>query len=351
MASNELMEAAEEFARGIKAVLWSGVPIGGTSIGWRGDNVLDFFRNVSPLRPRIVYVSADEDIVAVSVEGVLHVYGAATWSNEEEPGYIAVTLSSAYQGSRLSEDLQALAETIANDVAYDHRDPEGIVSERAAHLTGKDYSDLEREVTDRFTDGADKVLAREASALVRELLKHPDFDPLSLGYAYGSADSDFINFALIGKDPRLKERVERGLLTAAMTKGFIKRAEQEVRAVAAATLEVLSVSDRDRLGFATRNHPRDELLLPYLESVPERRRDRVGNEMRQLEYERFGALREARYATAARILLSRKLSMKAVALKLHIGTSTIDRLLSTRRENVLLEPEDPLQIELGSDSD
>jgi hypothetical protein len=345
VASDQFMEAVERFARETGAVPWSGVPTGGAFVVWRGDSIDDFLANAALLKPRVVYVARDEDVIAVAVDGVLHLFGDRAEFEDDlsEEGGVAIRLTTSWDNDdeELSADLQELAQLIADDPRYNGYRDDALLAELASHVSDDQFDALRHDAAYRFDKGAGRSLDRRAAVIVGKLLKHPEFDPYMAQYG-ADDDEGFVEAALVGEDSRLFERVRSELSQAVWNKGLMKQAEREVAALAANLLESMAPLDRDRLGFAFRNNVRDQVIEPYLGDVVARRRPHVAQEARRQEKEQFELQREARYATAARELIRRGHTTRSVVSMLGVGQSVVERLVASRTPDVELEASDPI---------
>lgn len=109
-------------------------------------------------------------------------------------------------------------------------------------------------------------------------------------------------------------------------------------------LESLPTDVRDRYGFATKTRQREQLLEGRLGQFSERDRRWLPTYMSKVEQDRFADRREARYATAASILIDdHGVTKAATSRHLGLSTSVIDRLRRERPNRVALDADDPLR--------
>lgn len=220
-----------------------------------------------------------------------------------------------------------------------------VVAEYVTALDADEAEAVERVARRVFDEGVGKQLDRRASQLVQSLVKDPSYDPL----AWDPEISAFVDERVEGEDRRLAERIERALSTYAYESGARTKAERELAKRAEAILLALSPSERDRLGFSSKNAAKLQVLEPHLDGESGSRADRLAREVANLEQERFGLLREQRYATAARRLRDGGLTRAAVSRHLGISNSILDRITATHQRDVELAMDDPIVTDLSVD--
>ena len=109
------------------------------------------------------------------------------------------------------------------------------------------------------------------------------------------------------------------------------------------------MSERDRLGFSSKNAAKLQVLAPYLDGESGGRAERLAREVANFEQERFGHSREERYATAARRLQAGGMTRAAVSRCLGISNSILERVVATHRRDVELASDDPIKVDLAPD--
>lgn len=351
MASDTILRAIERVASDLSAVTWSGLPLGGAEIVWPGRDVDAFLAQVAALEPRIIYVSPHADVAAVALEGVLHFFDPDGQRHEEGnteniSSYVSNTSMRGSPDKPERPDLAKLADEIAAHPHFHGRNTEDVIHELQAAIHPADFDDIQYEAMQRFERGVGAMLKQEARKITRTLLSHPNFDPLALHTPFG-ADSSVIEDAIQGRDARLRRMVQDALQRTVWEQGLDQLALREVEAHAAKILKAIPILVRDKVGFASRNAFRDELLAPYLIDFTPGRHELIAAEVRRRELREFGADRENRYATAARMLLANGSPRKRAASVLQIGPATLDRILRTRLIDRPLSPKDPILTELA----
>lgn len=328
MASSALTAAAKEFAEEIGAILWDGVPVGGPEVVWPDADVCSFPNKNRPLAPTVVYLSPVSDVMAVAVAGVIHVFDPEEQRFSDEPGSRRLGDFFDSDDDELSPTLQELAKRIATDERFDGHDADDLIDESGIDVDPSLYREITWTAQRIFEEGIGGKLEKESRGIVRELIKHPDFDPLLVDFRDEEAQP-YIDEAVVDRDPRLKRMVQRGLQEAAWQKGLRDKAEREVKEEAKRLIGTIPRLVLDRVGFASRNATREALLAPFLDSVAERRRDITGQWINRLDGDGGQAKREVRYAVAAQRLLSTGIAKKAIATQLQLSPSTLDRLLGS----------------------
>lgn len=354
MANSELTASVEAFAQEIGAVIWDGIPVGGSSVVWLGADAPAFLEKIRGLAPTVVYVSRDRDVIAVAIAGVIHVFDSERGEfNSETGNQGALVLNIDYDDfddddDQLSPELENLAERIATDDRFDGDNADDLIDELGVEIDINLYTRIASAAHRKFEDGIGGQLEKQSRGIVRELIKHPDFDPLAVDFR-DDEGHPYIDDAVDGKDPRLKNMIQDGLREAAWQNGRYESAVREVKEQAAQLLGTIPRMVLDQVGFASRNATRDALLGPFLDSVVERRRDLTGYWIKSLDGERgSGRRREARYAAAAQRLVAGGATKTAVAAKLLLSPSTFNRLLSIRvAGDFKFDDDDPIVVELA----
>lgn len=355
MAPSELTRDVEGFAAQIGAVVWRGIPVGGPSVSWPDDDHRSFFGQISPLRPPVVYFDVDHDVVAVSIAGVLHLFDPMGITDQRPSGPYIDLMADEYLDDeddeiKLTAEQMDLATRIAEDDRFEPL--RGFLTEQVLEESGIDFDSrvamrIEQVARTIFEDGIGAQLEKKSRAIVRELIKHPDYDPLFVNYRFG-ADSAFIDEAIDGQDPRLRSLVEEGLSHMSWNSGLADKAERQVKADARRLISEIPRLVLDQVGFVSRNASRDSILEPYLQSVSERRRSLTAQWIKNMDGEKNQVAREVRYAVAAQKLVIDGATKKSVAAKLSLSTSVLDRLLTLRvPETFEFSPDDPIVVELA----
>jgi hypothetical protein len=347
MASSTLTAAAKAFADELGAVLWDGIPLGGSEVVWPNADVRSFLTKAQPLAPRVVYLSPDSDVIAIAVGGVVHLFDPEEQRFGDEPGDQGLGDLFDSGDDELSPALQELAKQIAADKRFDGHRADDLIDESGVEVDPSLYRVISWTAGRIFENGVGGQLEKESRGIVRELLNHPDFDPLLIDFRDEEAHP-YIDEAVVGRDPRLRRMVQRGLQEASWEKGLRDKAEREVKEEATRLLGNIPRLVLDQVGFTSRNATREALLAPFLASVTERRRDSTGQWIKRLDGDRTQAKREVRYAVAGQRLLSAGMAKRAIATKLHLSPSTLDRLLAVRTPiSYEFEPDDPIVVELA----
>ena len=347
MASSTLTSAAKAFAEELGAVLWDGIPLGGPEVVWPNADFRSFLSKTRPLAPTVVYLSPGDDVMAVAIAGVVHVFDPEGQRFSDGPGSRRLGVVFDSDDDELSPTLQELAKRIATDQRFDGHDADDLIDESGIDVDPSLYREISWTARRIFEEGIGGKLEKESRGIVRELIKHPDFDPLLVDFRDEEA-YPYIDEAVVGRDVRLKRMVQRGLEEAAWQKGLRDKAEREVKEEATRLIGVIPRLVLDRVGFASRNATREALLAPFLDSVAERRRDITGQWIKRLDGDGGQAKREVRYAVAAQRLLSAGMAKKAIATQLQLSPSTLDRLLGFHTPaSYEFEPYDPIVVELA----
>lgn len=149
------------------------------------------------------------------------------------------------------------------------------------------------------------------------------------------------------EDPRVVSRLQQELPGYARESGLARTAEREIAQSARDILEAMPALTRDQLGFASKKATRFQIVDSYLKSLPEGRRQGVVRELVRLEADLYSAMREARYATAARKLLEGADNKAGISRCLGISTSVMDRIMRDHRSDVGLNKDDPILTTLA----
>ena len=185
----------------------------------------------------------------------------------------------------------------------------------------------------RYHSTVGKQFRIEAERLAPRVAGLADFDPLER--------ADVLVEAFLGdSDPRLRALVVSEVSRIAWTKR--DAALLEIDRQARAVLESLPDLVRDQVGFASKIAKLEALLAPHLPVASESRRAHLVNAVARIESEIHGELREARYATAARLLLSRGETRAAVSRSLGISTNVIERIAREHVSDVTIDHNDPI---------
>ena len=378
MRTRAFTELVTTFAQEVGAIVWDGIPSGGATVVWTGDSK-SFLNKVRRLNPAVVYLSPDVNSVAVAAAGVVHIFDADVFEESIRLGFETamremvvdsdeLDSSVATGGSMvlqlhddddeydeddldgpLRPDLQDLAFEIAMNERFDGFS--GPVSKKLIKASGLDPDGefrfrIEEEAQEIFKSIAAQ-LEWESRAIVKELLKHPEFDPL-LDRFSEDGEYPYVDEALLGKDFRLRRLVLAGLAYEVFELGLDGIAERELRQAALQLRANIPPIVLDQVGFATLRAVRAALLEPFLGAVAPRRREVTGDWIKRLEGRRAQERREARYAHAAHRLLTGTATKKRVAEQLQLSISTLDRLLKLPLPaGFELGEKDPIIVELA----
>jgi hypothetical protein len=381
MANRALTARVKTFAQEVGAVIWEGIPVGGAQVKWLEGDIVSFLNKVRRFAPALVYLSPDSNTVAVAVAGVVHVYDAEAFGQAIVDGLAARKVGVFYDSDisqsqstirtggpnvlelddededeeydeddvdgPLSPELNDLAARIASDERFDGFEAESLIAEFAAH-TNQDWQfRVEQEAQEIYRAETGSQLEMEARSIVRELVVHPDFDPLVDRFRDDEGPL-YMYDALVGRDPRLWSLVVRGLGFETSELGLRDWAEREMKADARRLRRTIPQLVLDQVGFASRRAAWTALLAPFLDSVVERRREVTGDWIRKFEGYAGQVRRETRYAAAAKRLYVGKTTKKAVADQLQIPPAALGRLLNTDvPDGFKFAPEDPIVVELA----
>ena len=250
-----------------------------------------------------------------------------------------------------SPELRALAEKIALDERYDGGFRSAIIDEltdeAGLELSESAEDSLRYDVYRIFERGVGKSLNKTARRIVRDLVKHPEFDPLFLEPA-AIEHSDFVQEAVAGEDPRVLAMVAQGLRQAVWNGGLREIAERELNELATSLIPQIPMAVRDQVAFTSRNAVRDALLSPYLDSVAPRRRPLLGYWIKKIDGSQSWREREVRYAATAQNLLAMGVTKTAIATRLQLSSGVLNRLLGTRvPDDFTFDPNDHLITDLA----
>lgn len=380
MRTRAFTDLVTTFAQEVGAIVWEGIPSGGATVAWMGDSK-SFLNKVRRLDPAVVYLSPDSNSVAVAVAGVVHVFDANVLEESMRLGFETAMREMAIDSDEAdsSVDTDGLMvlelQDDEDDDEYDEDDPDGplrpdlqdlafeiAVNERFDGFSGSVSKKLikasgldpDGEFRFRIEEEAQEIfksiagqLEWESRAIVKDLVKHPDFDPL-LDRFSEDGDCPYVDEALRGRDFRLRRLVLEGLAYEVFELGLDTKAEREMRQAALQLRANIPPLVLDQVGFATLRAVRAALLEPFLGAVAPRRREVTGDWIKRLEGRRAQERREARYARAAQRLLAGTATKKRVAEQLQLSTSTLDRLLKLPLPaGFELGEKDPIVVELA----
>lgn len=349
-------------------VVWGGIPWGGaTTLSPESQDLNGFLELARAVGAPILYLDPDGSATAFAANGVIHVFAIPaertrlTGSDLVEDEFLPVdegeSLSSGrtafrlggpdahndpyydwQSGKEVTGRVREAVDALVADDRFNGFRSGHVVAEYVAELDADEAESVERVARQVFDKGVGKQLDHQASHLVQALVKDPSYDPL----AWGPELSAFVDERVEDEDRRLVERIERALSAYAYESGARSRAERELAQRAEAILLAISPSDRDRLGFSSKNAAKLQVLERHLDGESGSRADRLAREVAKLEQERFGLLREQRYATAARRLRDGGLSRAAVSRQLGLSGSVLDRLTAAHQRDVELAMDDPI---------
>lgn len=245
---------------------------------------------------------------------------------------------------KLPKSLVSVVEALVLDPMYDGEYDSDVTQHHTAHLAPEEAESVEQIASSAWDQAMGQLVERKAKKVVRELAADPDFDALPWGSDY---TREFLSTHLAATRPAVVKLVEQLLERHAYESGMMERVERELQEAARAALAAMSPLERDVYGFSSRNAKRLVLAEPYLRDVVERRHRHVIYWMSRIESEETGPGREARYATAARLLVAAGTTRAATSRMLGISTSVMDRIQRENRRDVELSANDPIVIELA----
>ena len=236
-----------------------------------------------------------------------------------------------------------LIDRIAHDPRFT-RGHEGreVAADLAAHLPEERRRRIENAAWEVFNTTIGKDLEREAARIVQGALADPDFDALQEWGGEDPAD-DYFATQVAGRDPRLRSAIEQQLWASANYRERQEQARDEVQRVAQEILLGLPREVMDRLVLCSRNADREALLADWIGAASSRRRGWIAyfaqRSAKETEEERV----LDRYASAAKILVSRGKPKKAVAEALAVSAGRLEKFLD-RSTGADLEDDDPLCV-------
>lgn len=365
MESAEIGSAARAFATERELIVWESFPWGGATVVWPdAEDLKGYFDVVQRVGARILYLEDDGAVLGFADNGVLHVFPSiemrrrlvdettAEGSDIDDGDEYGLSVSIAgysnpyfdYRSGRTIEgELRELADRVAADERFDGHQSRRLVAEFTAHLDADDAETVRNVAARVFNETVGKQLDNRAQQLLVDLAVDPGFDPL----AWGDDLHDFLSARVAEEDPRVVTRLQRELPGYARESGLARKAEREIAQSARQMLERIPPLVRDQLGFASKNAIRLQIMSPYLEDLPENRKQHVLRELVNLEADLHSATREARYATAVRKLLDLGSRKAEISRRLGISTSVMDRLVSTHRSDVDFDSGDPIVTTLA----
>lgn len=370
MSELDINSAARHFAAELNCILWEGIPWGGaTTLAPESLTMDDFLAIVGAVGASILYLDPDGSAMAFACSGVIHVFAgpaerarltgtdaAHDIAFDDVDGFDLEGLSIRVGGGRDFDDpyfdwethatvsghVREAVDALVADQRFNGYRSGHVLADHVTNLNAEDAAAVERVARRVFNEGVGKQLDHEAGQLVQSLVRDPAYDPL----AWGDEISAFVAERIKDEDPRLIDRVEQALSSYAYESGERAKAERRVAQRAEAILLALSPSDRDLLGFASKNAVKVQLLADYLEGETGSRAERLAREVARLEDERFGISREERYATAARRLQATGMTRAEVSRRLGVSSSILDRITTTHRRDRQLDTSDPIMTEL-----
>jgi hypothetical protein len=378
MRTRAFTELVTTFAQEVGAIVWDGIPSGGATVVWTGDSK-SFLNKVRRLNPAVVYLSPDVNSVAVAAAGVVHIFDADVFEESIRLGFETAMREMVVDSDELDSSVATGGSMVLqlqdDDDEYDEDDPDGplrpdlqdlafeiAMNERFDGFSGSVSKKLIKasgldpvgEFRFRIEEEAQEIFKSiaaqfewESRAIVKELLKHPEFDPL-LDRFSEDGEYPYVDEALLGKDFRLRRLVLAGLAYEVFELGLDGIAERELRQAALQLRANIPPIVLDQVGFATLRAVRAALLEPFLGAVAPRRREVTGDWIKRLEGRRAQERREARYAHAAHRLLTGTATKKRVAEQLQLSISTLDRLLKLPLPaGFELGEKDPIIVELA----
>ncbi|WP_233558020.1 hypothetical protein [Tessaracoccus antarcticus] len=245
--------------------------------------------------------------------------------------------------SLFDAETRDLIDRIAQDPRFT-RGHEGreVADDLASHLPEERRRRIENAAGEVFSSTVGKDLEREASRIVQRALADPDFDALPEWGGEDPAD-DYLTTQVAGLDPRLRSEIEQHLWSSATYRERQEQARNDADKVAHEILLDLPRDVMDRLVLCSRNADREMLLADWIGAMSSRRRGWIAyfahRTAKETEEERV----LDRYASAAKILVSRGEPKKAAAEALAVSPRWIEKFLG-RSTGVDLEDDDPLCV-------
>ena len=305
----ETIEAeVRQFGTQTNLIVWEGIPWGGaTTLSPESQNLDDFLAIARAVGTPILYLDPDGSATAFAANGVVHVFATPAerarltggdladdedlfLDEDEDPssGSIPIRVGGSrdfndpyydwQSGKKVSGRVRDAVDALIADDRFNGYRSGHVVAEYVAELDADDAEAVERVARRVFDESVGKQLDHRATQLVQSLVKDPSYDPL----AWGPEIRAFVDERVEGEDPRLFERTERALSTYAYESGARPKAERELAKRAEAILLALSQSERDRLGFSSKNAAKLQVVEPYLEGESGGRAERLAKEVARL---------------------------------------------------------------------
>jgi len=314
------------------------------------DDLATFLATAQQVGALILYLDADRGVVGFPHGGVIHVFDL---DGLDEDGTENEDSDDAYYRQVQEEiaggPLREIIDAVVSDDQYTPRRGKLIVAKYAQELSDDDFELVEDVAMWEWQESIGKPIERQALSLIPSIVSRADFDPMELAsYPMDSASSrsEVVDGWLGDYEPRLAEAIRHNLRRYANDNGLIEAAIRDANREAAEILDDLPIVVRDRLGFSSRIAARLFVIEPFLDSVPIRRRQWYCQLIYGMEAERFGADREARFATAARQLLQ-LMNITQATRTLGISKSTMNRIVGAYPNDVVLTANDPIVTDLA----
>lgn len=373
MSKETIETEVRQFAARANAIVWEGIPWGGaTALSPASLSLDDFLAIVRSVGAPILYLDPAGFATAFATSGVVHVFATpaerarltgddsvddedAQLDEDEDSdvgrSWIRVGGTRDYNdpyydwqtGKKVSGRVRDAVDALVADKRFNGYRSGHVVAEYVSDLDADEAHVVERVAGRVFQEGIGKQLEHRATQLVKSLVQDPSYDPL----AWGAESRAFIDERVEDEDPRLVERLERALASYAYESGARAKAERALAKRAETVLLALSPSDRDRLGFTSKNATKLQVLAPYLDGESGSSAERLAREVARMEQERFALSREERYATAARRLQAAGMTRAEVSRRLGVSNSILERIVTAHRRDVDLASDDPIITELA----
>lgn len=372
MGPGPIEAEVRQFATRENLIVWEGIPWGGaTTLSPESQNLDDFLAIARAVDTHIIYLNPNGSATAFAAGGVVHLFATPgerarltdsdslydeelflDGNDESSSGSLAIRAGvirdyedpyyDGQSGRKVSGKVRDAVDKIVADKRFNGYRSTHVVADHLSDLDADEAAVVERVARRVFDMGVGKQLDHRAAQLVQSLVNEPTYDPL----AWGPETRAFIDEHVEDEDPRLIERLQHALSSHAYESGARTKAERALANRAETILLALSPSERDRLGFSSKNAAKLHVLGPLLEGEHGNRAERLAKEVARLEQERFGRAREERYATAARGLQARGMTRAEVSRRLGISSSVLERIVATHRRDVELASDDPILTDL-----
>jgi hypothetical protein len=247
----------------------------------------------------------------------------------------------------LEPDEKAVLDAVLEDPRYDTRSSNSdleVLVDYGAHLSASRLDALRTIAREKFWNGLEQQLDAEANKVAPLLVRHPKY---SVFEPDGENNRRLVRDEFGVTDERIVERAIGEAHSLAYQNGTVDRQNRQRQEEARQARTHVPPLILDQAGFSHRHSQHRAILDPYLKGFESLWGDALASAVVRAENEEERAVRESRYATAARMLLAQNMPRSTAARTLRLSTSAFNRILETRTLDVVLQPDDPILVELA----